>query len=64
MNNYLFESKRLGFRCWNPEDSVFYTQLSQDPDVMKFFPKILSAEEAFGEMLYLNEKILKEGFGF
>lgn len=61
---YLFESERLGFRYWEMEDREFYSDLCQNPSVMEFFPKCLSAEESYGEMLYLDDQLRSKGYGF
>ena len=43
---YILETNRLYFRNWKEEDrSVFY-KMNSDPEVMKYFPKILSMEES------------------
>ena len=60
---YLFESERLGFRYWEIEDSVFYISLCQNSDVMKFFPKLLSDQDAVGEMFYLDDQLRDNGYG-
>ncbi|WP_235294803.1 GNAT family N-acetyltransferase [Portibacter lacus] len=36
---YLFFSERLGFRLWKETDLKIYTELSSDPEVMRFFPQ-------------------------
>lgn len=43
---YIFESERLGFRRWKEEDRVPFEVMTADPDVMRFFPKLLNKEEA------------------
>jgi ribosomal-protein-alanine N-acetyltransferase len=40
-----FESERLLFRDWKPEDLPVFREMNEDPDVMRFFPKPLSWEE-------------------
>lgn len=37
-DNYLFRSKRLGFRNWAAADVPKMTSISADPRVMEFFP--------------------------
>ncbi len=45
MKDYLFTSSRLGFRNWRPADLPAFTALNQDPQVMEFFPGLLSPEQ-------------------
>lgn len=37
---YHFKSERLGFRNWTDEDIPLMTQISANPEVMKFFPAV------------------------
>lgn len=43
---YLFNSKRLGFRNWNQDDLETFAQLNADPEVMKHFPSLLTRNES------------------
>ncbi|WP_223642978.1 GNAT family N-acetyltransferase [Planococcus sp. 4-30] len=43
---YLFESQRLGFRCWKERDRNPFAVMTADPEVMQYFPKPLAKEEA------------------
>lgn len=43
--DYLFTSRRLGFRNWQTNDIKEFTAMNADADVMKHFPKTLSKEE-------------------
>lgn len=45
MNDYIFKSKRLGFRQWLDKDLIPFSLLNSDEEVMKLFPKTLSQEE-------------------
>ncbi|MDH5608893.1 MAG: GNAT family N-acetyltransferase [Cyclobacteriaceae bacterium] len=38
MDNYLFESERLGFGEWTMDDLDDLAAMNQDPDVMAYFP--------------------------
>ncbi len=44
--DYIFESKRLGFRLWQPKDSVPFFNMNSNPEVMKYFLKPLSKSES------------------
>lgn len=43
--NYLFISKRLGFRTWSKEDLDQFSEINANEEVMQHFPKSLSREE-------------------
>jgi len=43
--NYLFTSKRLGFRNWHHDDLDEFTALNANPLVMEHFPNTLTREE-------------------
>jgi RimJ/RimL family protein N-acetyltransferase len=44
-NNYLFTSKRLGFRSWEISDLEEMSAINADSEVMEYFPKTLSKQE-------------------
>jgi RimJ/RimL family protein N-acetyltransferase len=46
-NNYLFKSKRLGFRQWLASDLQQMIEINSDPLVMEYFPFIPSVEQTF-----------------
>lgn len=50
------ETPRLLLRDWKEEDSASFSRMNSDKEVMKYFPKTLSAEETTG----LYQKILTE----
>jgi [ribosomal protein S5]-alanine N-acetyltransferase len=43
---YIFESERLGFRTWLERDTEPFIQMNADPEVMEFFPGLLTPEQA------------------
>ena len=45
MNNYLFNSERLGFRNWIDSDLSLMIAISGDVDVMKNFPAIATPKQ-------------------
>lgn len=45
MKDYLFTSKRIGFREWTDDDTPLMLVLNQDPEVMKFFPDTQDLEQ-------------------
>ena len=44
MKEYIFKSKRLGFRNWLDEDAEHYGKMNADPVVMEYFPRTYSIE--------------------
>lgn len=45
MSNYLFTSERLGFRNWNDSDIDNMSAVNNDPDVMEFFPALVTRDQ-------------------
>lgn len=45
MAEYLFKSRRLGFRAWANDDIPLLAQLNADMKVMEHFPSILNQEQ-------------------
>ncbi len=44
--DYLFTSKRLGFRLWQDDDLNFFDSMNSDGQVMKYFPNPLTRKES------------------
>lgn len=64
MNNYLFQSSRLGFRKWQEEDIAPFAVMCGDPVVMKYFPKTLSPEETAEHVNRYNAHFEEKGYCF
>lgn len=43
--SYLITTPRLGLRQWQDSDLPLYQVMNQDPDVMRFFPFLMTAEQ-------------------
>lgn len=43
--DYIFTSRRLGFRNWSTNDLDEFAKMNADEDVMKHFPKTLTTKE-------------------
>lgn len=46
INEYIFQSERLGFREWKNTDSLPFSKMNMDLEVMEFFPRILTKVES------------------
>ena len=58
------ETKRLILRQWRKEDLDAFSSLNADPEVMEFFPSVLSKKES-DEMAEKIEKLISNrGWGF
>jgi len=44
MIKYIIKSQRLGLRNWHTNDLESFLKMSQDEEVMKYFPKLLSKD--------------------
>lgn len=60
---FFFESQRLGFRRWTPPDKEAFVRMYGDPDVMRYFPKVLTRREALARVALFDDNIAKNGFG-
>lgn len=62
MQDYLFTSKRLGFRIWNEADLDKMTSLNQNDDVMEFFPKKPTLKDTSNFIERMNIMQSKENY--
>jgi len=60
----ILETERLILRQWRDDDYPVYTRLTSDPEVMRYFPSLLSSEESIGQAHRLKNKIAEQGWGF
>lgn len=61
--NYPLETPRLILRPWKNEDRAPFAEMGQDPEVMRFFPKLLSREESDAMVDKLQGIIDEKGWG-
>ncbi|HVI48083.1 MAG TPA: GNAT family N-acetyltransferase [Chitinophaga sp.] len=61
--NYLFRSERLGFRHWQDDDVAVFTEMNRNPDVMEYFPKMLTPEETAGMVERIHTHFREHGYG-
>ncbi|HBV75745.1 MULTISPECIES: GNAT family N-acetyltransferase [Vibrio] len=55
---------RLLLRQWNESDLAPFIQMGQDPDVMRFFPSVLTQDESEALMKKIMALIDENGWGF
>jgi RimJ/RimL family protein N-acetyltransferase len=60
----LIETDRLIIRRWQEADRVPFAQLNADPEVMRFFPSVLSADQSNALIDTARRKTEKDGFCF
>ncbi len=63
-DTYLFNSLRLGFRNWNPEDLEVFAAMNSDPEVMRYFPATLTREASKTFMKRLQGHFKKTGYTY
>ncbi|NOQ72201.1 MAG: GNAT family N-acetyltransferase [Crocinitomix sp.] len=61
---YLFQSERLGFRNWKLSDHEPFAKLNSDPEVMEFFPKLLTPEESSAMIERMQKTFEELGYTF
>ena len=61
-NRYIFCSERLGFRSWEASDLKELNEMNQDVEVMRYFPKIPSADANRKFILRMQEQYKSDRF--
>lgn len=61
---FTIQTQRLILRPWKQEDFAPFAALNQDPQVMEYFPSLLSLEESAQLALKFQAKIEEKGWGF
>jgi RimJ/RimL family protein N-acetyltransferase len=59
---YLFKSKRLGFRNWVPTDVEKMHKICSNPDVMRFFPLVLTLAQTRDLIQRMQEQYVNRGY--
>lgn len=52
--SYVLRTSRLGLRTWQSGDHEPFARMNADPAVMKFFPRLLTAEESHAAIARFN----------
>lgn len=58
------ETARLRLRRWKPEDRNPFFRLTSDPEVMRYFPTLLTRPESDAMVRRLEDLIEERGWGF
>lgn len=58
------QTPRLLLRPWKKEDLRSFRELNADPEVMRYFPSVLSAEESDAAAESILARTAAHGFGF
>ena len=58
------ETKRLRLRQWQPSDFAIFADMNADPEVMRYFPKLLSATVSDVIANKCQQLIKDNGWGF
>ncbi|WP_457866816.1 GNAT family N-acetyltransferase [Salegentibacter sp. F14] len=62
--DYIFKSKRLGFRNWTQNDLTEFSKINADLEVMEHFPKPLTKAETAEFIDRLKKHYQKYGFNY
>ncbi len=62
MTEYILKTDRLGLRNWCDDDIAPFHAMSNDPEVMRFFPKTLSMEETESFIARMQRHFAEHGF--
>ena len=63
-DNYIFKSKRLGFRNWTKEDLTEFAKINADSEVMKYFPNMLTQQETSEFIVRLQKHYMNNGYNY
>ncbi|WKA56665.1 GNAT family N-acetyltransferase [Planococcus shixiaomingii] len=61
--DYIVESQRLGFRRWKESDKIPFAAMNADPEVMKYFPNVLTREESDALIDRFEKHFDEKGYG-
>lgn len=59
----VIETERLILREWSPADREPFARMNADPEVMRYFPKVLSRDESDAVADHIERKMKLYGFG-
>lgn len=62
MQDYLFTSKRLGFRNWEISDINYLFEINSNIEVMKYFPSTISKEDCEKFIHRMQQQFIKNKF--
>ncbi|GAA4296758.1 GNAT family N-acetyltransferase [Aestuariibaculum suncheonense] len=62
--DYIFTSRRLGFRNWMTSDLNEFAKMNADKEVMKHFPKTLTTNETSAFIERLQNHFITHGFNY
>lgn len=60
----MIETERLILRRWRASDRAPFAAMNADPEVMRFFPSVLTRAESDGAIARMQDHFDAEGFGF
>ena len=60
----MIETPRLTLRQWLPKDYSYFAQMSTNPQVMQYFPKLLTRTESDAFIDKVRAIIELQGWGF
>ena len=62
MKQYLFKSRRLGFRNWLPSDTDKLAAINADKEVMAFFPSTRTRQETKSFISRMQQQYSEKGY--
>jgi RimJ/RimL family protein N-acetyltransferase len=60
----MLETARLQLRQWQPQDYPPFAAMGADPDVMAYFPHLLTPEQSNAMADNIRKKLTDQGWGF
>lgn len=59
---YIFTSERLGFRNWTDDDILLMSAINADPEVMEFFPSVVTSEQTAAFIQRMKDMFATNGY--
>jgi len=63
LRRYIIATPRLGLREWLPTDILPFIAMGKDPEVMRYFPSLLSEEQTLQMIDRIQTGFSKNGYG-
>ena len=64
MSDVRLSTSRLHLRQWVTDDFAAFAEMSANPEVMRYFPKLLSRQESYQMAKKCQQLIEDKGWGF
>ena len=57
-----YQTERLILRNWQDSDTEAYIALNQDPEVLRYFPRLYSKDESIADIVEYKQLLIERGY--